>query len=137
MLKRTVLNDRKKSSRQVAAELREGNVANVSSRTVRWHLNKCNIRGCVARKKPYLKQCHKKARLEFAKKYIKEPETFFNKVLWSDETKINLFNSDGRQFVWRFKNEEFKEDCLVPTGSIVVVVCYFERLHEYKRSWRP
>ena len=44
---------------------------------------------------------NRKARLEFAKKYRGEPVEFWNKVLWTDETKINLYQSDGNVKVWR------------------------------------
>ncbi len=32
-----------------------------------------------------------KARLEFARKHLKDSQTVRNKILWSDETKIELF----------------------------------------------
>ncbi len=38
-----------------------------------------------------------------------------NHVLWSDETKINLFGSDGVKRVWRQPGEEYKEKCVLPT----------------------
>ncbi len=36
---------------------------------------------------------HKKARKQFAED--KQNMDYWNQVLWSDETKINLFGSDG------------------------------------------
>ncbi len=50
---------------------------------------------------------------------------YWNHVLWSDETKINLFGSDGVQHVWRRPAEEYQENCVLPTvnhggGSIMV-----------------
>ncbi len=49
-------------------------------------------------------------------------------VLWSDETKVNLFDSDGVQHVWRRPGEEYQENCALPTvkhagGSIMVWGC--------------
>ena len=48
--------------------------------------------------------------------------------MWSDETKVNLFGSDGLQNVWRRPGEEYREKCLVPTakhggGSVMVWGC--------------
>ena len=40
-------------------------------------------------------------RLEFAKKNLKEQPQFWKKVLWTDETKMNLYQSDGKKKVWR------------------------------------
>ena len=41
------------------------------------------------------------ARLQFAMKYKCEPQKFWNKFLWSDETKINLYQSEGKAKLWR------------------------------------
>ncbi len=49
-----------------------------------------------------------------------------NHVLWSDETKINLFGSDGVKRVWRQPGEEYKDKCVLPTvryGGGSVMVC--------------
>ncbi len=32
-----------------------------------------------------------------------KPQKFWDKVLWTDETKINLYQSDGKLKVWRKK----------------------------------
>ncbi len=52
----------------------------------------------------------------------------WNHVLWSDETKINLFGSDGVKHVWRQPGEEYKDRCVLPTvkhggGSVMVWGC--------------
>ncbi len=33
---------------------------------------------------------------------------YWNHVLWSDESKVNLFDSDGVQHVWRRPGEEYQ-----------------------------
>jgi len=53
---------------------------------------------------------------------------YWNHVLWSDETKINLFGSDGVKHVWRQPDEEYKDKCALPTvehvgGSVMVWGC--------------
>ncbi len=54
--------------------------------------------------------------------------TYWNHVLWSEESKVNLFGSDGVQHVWRCLGEEYQESCALPTvkhggGSIMVLGC--------------
>ena len=44
-----------------------------------------------------------KATLQFSKKYSDEPQKFWNKVLWTNETTINLHQSDGKSKVLRKK----------------------------------
>ncbi len=51
---------------------------------------------------------------------------YWNHVLWSDETKINLFG--GVKCVWRQPGEEYKDKCVLPTvkhggGSVMVWGC--------------
>ncbi len=71
---------------------------------------------------------HKNARKLFAEDKQTKDMDYRNHVLWSDETKINLFGSDGVKRVWRQPGEEYKDKCVVPTvkhdgGSVMVWGC--------------
>ncbi len=73
---------------------------------------------------------HKKARLKkmFAEDKQTKDMDYCNHVVWSDETKINLFGSDGVKRVWRQPGEEYKYKCVLPTvkhggGSFMVWGC--------------
>ncbi len=48
-------------------------------------------------------------------KWIKIPMSFWKRVIWSDETKINLFKSDGNTWVWRFSTKEYEENVTLKT----------------------
>jgi hypothetical protein len=52
---------------------------------------------------------NQKSRLQFAKKFILESKAYWRKVLWSDETKINLYSSDGRTWAWRRDGEAYDD----------------------------
>ncbi len=57
-----------------------------------------------------------------------EDMDYWNHVLWSGETKINLFGSDGVKCVWRQPGEEYKDKFVLPTvkhggGSVMVWGC--------------
>ncbi len=71
---------------------------------------------------------HKKARKQFAEDKQTKDMDYWNHVLWSDETKINLFGSDGVKRVWRQPGEEYKDNCVLPTvkhgGESVMVWGY-------------
>ena len=44
-------------------------------------------------------------------------------MLWSDESKFNLFRSDGKVVVWRSPKEEFELEYIIPTvkhGGVTV-----------------
>lgn len=96
-----------KSSRAIASEI--GNV--VSSRTVRRRLLTANLPGRIARKVPLLRQANLKKRKNFALTHKTwcgtEGETKWRNILWSDETKINLFGNDAERNVRRPKGKEF------------------------------
>ena len=74
----------------------------VSQSTVQRRLREQQYRGYTTRCKPLISS-NRNARLQFAKKYRDEPQKFWNKVLWTDSTKINLSQSDGKAKVWRKK----------------------------------
>lgn len=53
---------------------------------------------------------------------------FWETVVWSDESKFNLFGSDGKVMVWQTRDEEYDPKCTVPTvkhggGSVIVWGC--------------
>ncbi len=61
------------------------------------------------------------ARLEFARVHADKDEDYWDSILWSDETKINVFGTDG---VAKVRNTE-EEKCMVPTvkhggGSVLM-----------------
>ncbi len=63
---------------------------------------------------------HKKARKQFAEDKQTKDMEYWNHVLWSDETKINLFGSDGVKRVW-WQPGEYKDKRVLPTGGSVMV----------------
>ncbi|CDQ87796.1 unnamed protein product [Oncorhynchus mykiss] len=98
----------------------------VSISTVKRVLYRHNLKGRSARKKPLLQNCHKKARLRFATAHGDKDRTFWRNVLWSDETKIELFDHNC---VWRKKGEACKLKNTIPTvkhrcGSIMLWGCF-------------
>ncbi len=68
----------------------------------------------------------KKACKQFAEDNLAKSMNYWNNVLWSDESKVNLFDSDGVQHVWWRPGEEYHENCALPTvkhggGSIMIM----------------
>ncbi len=96
------------TSKQIQADLQTQGTT-VSARTIRLHLNEKGRYGRRTRRTPLLTQRHKKARLEFAKTYETKPQSFWENILWTDETKVELFGKGRHGTVYRKRNEAFKE----------------------------
>ena len=63
----------------------------VTKRTISNTLHREGLKSCCARKVPLLKKAHVQVRLKFAKEHLDDPEEAWEKVMRSDETKIELF----------------------------------------------
>uniref|UniRef100_A0A8C7GHX2 Transposase n=1 Tax=Oncorhynchus kisutch TaxID=8019 RepID=A0A8C7GHX2_ONCKI len=92
-------------------------------------LHKSGLYGRVARRKPFLKDIHKKCCLEFATSHLGDTPNMWKKVLWSDETKIELFGNNAKRYVWRKSNTAHHPEHTIPTvkhggGSVMVWACF-------------
>ncbi len=97
--------------------------------TITAALHQSGLYGRVARRKPLLSARHMKARMEFAKKHLKDSKMVTNKILWSDETKIELFGLNSKRYVWRKPGTAHHLSNTVPTvkyggGSIMLWGCF-------------
>ena len=63
----------------------------------------------MARKKPYVNERNRRKRLKFAKEFISKEEKWWKDVIFADESKFNVFGSDGRTIVWRKPNTEMEK----------------------------
>ena len=64
-------------------------------------LHRTGLYSRVARLKPLLTKRHMTACLEVSKRHLKDSHTMRNKILWSDETKIELFGMNAKRHIWR------------------------------------
>ncbi len=132
LLMRRVEENRHASSLPLSKEVESQTGVTISRDTIRRTLQRNGMHGCRPRKKPLLKPRHKKAHLQFARAHADKDEDYWDSILWSDETKINVFGTDGFKTVWRRKGEEYKEKCMVPT--VKQWQCPYVGLHEC--CWR-
>lgn len=108
--KRTVGNDRRilsmvkknpfTTSTQVKKTLQEVGVL-LSKSTIKERLHESKCKGFTTGCKPSISLKIRKTQINFAKKHLKKPAHFWKNILWTNETKINLNQNDGKKKVWR------------------------------------
>ncbi|GFX88982.1 transposable element Tc1 transposase [Trichonephila clavipes] len=116
------------SAPKIAASTSNTLGRSVSAETVRRVLRKAGYNGRVARKKPLIGKRNRVKRLKFAEEHILKPQQFWNEVIFSDESKFNIFGSDGRRMVSRKLNTSHHPKHTIPTvkhggGSVMVLGC--------------
>ncbi len=97
----------------------------VTKKTIGNTLRHEGLKSCSACKVPLLKKAHAQARLMFAN----DSEKNWVKVLWSDETKIQLFGINSTRRVWRRRNAAYDPKKTIPTikhggGNIMLWRCF-------------
>ncbi|KAG2458149.1 TCB1 transposase, partial [Polypterus senegalus] len=97
--------------------------------TISAAIHQSGLYGRVARRKPLLSKRYMAACQEFAKRHLKDSQTMRNKILWSDETKIELFVVNARRHVWRKPDTAHHQANTIPIvkhggGSIMLWGCF-------------
>uniref|UniRef100_A0AAY5KZT0 Transposase Tc1-like domain-containing protein n=1 Tax=Esox lucius TaxID=8010 RepID=A0AAY5KZT0_ESOLU len=101
-----------------------------SKKTISNTLCRHGLKSCSARKVPLLKSAHVQACLKFANDHLDDPEEEWEKVMWSDETKIELFGLNSTRRVWRKKKDEYNPKNTIPTvkhHSLGMLFCKGDR----------
>lgn len=121
--------NRRLTAPEIRADINRNRENPVSLTTVKRRLNAAGLKGCVAVKKPLLRKENRRKRLEWAKKYRNWTIDQWKNVLWSDESKYEIFGNRRRIYVRRSASEKMIPQCIVPTvkhggGSVMVWGCF-------------
>ncbi|KAG2192822.1 hypothetical protein INT47_005862 [Mucor saturninus] len=81
----------------------------LNATSIRRLLKTLGIVPLIKRKKPLLRKKNIADRVAFAKSHIAWTETNWKHVVWSDETKINLFGSDKIHWCYKRKDTQLKQ----------------------------
>ena len=124
--------DGRTSSEKVAAEIKKQLDILLSAQSVRKRAHEIGMFGRVALKKPYVNKVTRSTRFKFTKKMLQKPLDFWQTVIWSEESKFELFSSKGGVMVWRTPKETFDPQCMVPAtkhcgDSVTLWGCFTRR----------
>lgn len=97
----------------------------VSKVTIMKYLRASGLQSRVRPLKPRLLSAHKKNRLNFASIFLSAPDSFWDTVIFTDESKINMYGPDGYRKVWRLPgppsdNHHFRQTVKFGGGSVMV-----------------
>ena len=113
---------------QIKQELRDFSGIFVSADTILRTLRRLGYRSHLKKKRPQLTKTHRAARRTFERTHRNWKFEDWGMVIWSDETKINLWGSDGGERCFRRAGEPLRDHQVIPTrkfggGSIMVWGC--------------
>ena len=128
-LRRQVEKNPKVSAPKLATALYERTGKVVHAQTIRNVLKTMGYNSRTVRLKPLLRAANIKKRLDFAEMYRMRNVAFWKNVIFTDESKYNVFSSDGKVRVWRQKNTAYEQKNTKATvkhggGSVMVWGCF-------------
>ncbi len=125
MITRTVRNQPRTTREDLVNDLKAAGTIDTKRKKLVTHYAVKDLKSCSARKVPLLMKAHVEPRLKFAN----DSEQNWVKVLWTDETKIELFDINSTRRVWRRRNAAYDPKDTIPTvkhggGNIMLWGCF-------------
>lgn len=116
------------SVEKLSKTLTETKGIKVSRFTLSRELHNAGMRATIKKKKPAISAKNRKERLAFAKSHKDWTVEDWKRVIFSDETKINRFGSDGLRWTWVRDNEPLQPRSVISTvkgggGSLMIWGC--------------
>ncbi|KAI4293300.1 hypothetical protein PAPHI01_2641, partial [Pancytospora philotis] len=117
------------SLRKHAAKIANEYAISISYNTIRNILNGHNISAHSPARKPALTARHIANRFTAAQNWLGFTERELQSIVFSDESKFNLLQSDGKVSVWRGPCSRYDKKHIVETkkfggGSVMVWACF-------------
>lgn len=118
----------RKSAPMLAKEVEESTGKRSCAQTIRRVLNNGGMHCRMARRKPFVSDKNRKARVKFAKEHMTKGGGFWDQVIFCDESKFNIFGCDGDRRIYRENGRALDKENLFGTvkhggGHVVVWGC--------------
>ena len=111
----TSLRHRRLTASNIPVQLNQCHAKNVSISIIRRKLNEAGLYGRIAFKRPLLRKQNNVKRLQRAKAHKDLTIEQWNKVLWIDKSKFEIFRSNRRVYVQRRVGERVATPCITST----------------------
>lgn len=106
------LRDRTITTRTLRSNLRTATHINISQDTVRRRLHEVNLHSRVPAIRIPLTPHHRRARMAFCRNHQRWNRQQWGRVLFTDESRFTLSNSDARRRVWRRVGDRYIDACV-------------------------
>src|SRR6266511_3164155 len=126
---RTVKKDRNIAIEELTDKFNKSLTISVSTSTVRNYLHQEGYFGKVKKKKPFISESNRKKRLGWYR-VRKDWKEEWDKIIFSDESRFELFNNDSHNWVWHKADEKYKKECLKPTIKKSVRIMVWKCFHK-------
>jgi len=113
-VKRIFQQNRRTNLKEIKDQFTTSTSKKIGLNTIRRHLHEIGFHGRVGVRKPLVTKKNQVKRLNWAKERQKWDDEWSD-IIWSDESKFELFRGDGRRWVWRRPHEKYDVKCLIPT----------------------
>ncbi|GFV93159.1 transposable element Tcb2 transposase [Trichonephila clavipes] len=128
MIVRSATNKPMPSAQNIVNELLSFCNVSVSAQTVRNGLHSAGLKARAPRKKSYISEVTRKRRLEFAMKSKNKPMDFWKKVIFSDQSKSEIFTPPSIRKIWRKNKTVLEPKNVLPTlkyggGNVMLWRC--------------
>ncbi|CAI9547927.1 unnamed protein product [Staurois parvus] len=114
MLKHTLHRNRQLSAESIAKNLQTSCGLQIST-TVCRELHGMGFHGRAAASKPYITKCNAKHWMQWCKAGHHWTLEQWRHVLWSDESRFSVWQSNGHVWVWWLPGEGYLPDLIVPS----------------------
>lgn len=107
---RPALQDRGTTAKVIRGHLRAATNNNINEKTIRNRLHDARLPSRRPAIRIKLSRAHRRARLAWSRRHFKWTRQEWAQVLFSDESRFNLYHSDRRRKVWRREGERHEDD---------------------------